>query len=536
MNSLNGSESKSVWMAHGAMPKFSPLAENLSVDVCVVGGGIAGLTTAYLLMKEGKKVCLLEAYQLASGQSSRTTAHFTTALDDRYFELENFHAVEGARLAAESHRAALHKLEAIVQEEKIDCEFEKIDGYLFAHEDPRSDVLQRELKAVHRAGLTDVEMVPKAPLEFFDTGPCLKFTGQIQIHPVKYLAALADRLIKGRGLIYTGTHVSEIQGGKSAFVKTDHGYQVNAREIVVATNTPVNDLFAIHTKQAPYRTYVMSFKIPKGTVPRALYWDTLDPYHYIRLASMDSETHEALVIGGEDHKTGQDDLPEKRFERLESWTRKRFPMVTEVLYRWSGQVMEPVDCLAFLGHNPLDRNNVYIITGDSGNGMTHSTIGAMLITDQIMGRKNRWEELYSPSRISLKAAGEFLKENVNVVAQYGDWFSSKPLPDFFHLPRGEGTVFRDGAWMIATYKDLDGNIELMSAACSHLKGVVHWNTFEKTWDCPCHGSRFDQRGKVIEGPAIKDLAPIRNTSESIPAEKPPVFTTRDTEPNPGAPA
>lgn len=480
MNKLDPFESKSVWMSTVTMPKFNPLSSHLNVDVCIIGGGIAGLTTAYLLLKEGKKVCVLEAFELASGQTARTTAHFVTAVDDRYFEIEKLHGEKGARIAAESHRAAVEKVGKIVLEENIECELQRIEGYLFAKEDNRPDVLKKELEACSKAGLKEIEFVDRSPLKSFDTGPCLKFSDQVQLHPLKYLRGLVNCITNLGGLIFTNNRVVKTVGGTQAYVETEHGYKVSCKSIVVATNTPVNDLFAIHTKQAPYRTYVMGFQIPKGSVYRALYWDTLDPYHYIRLEDSENEAEEILIVGGEDHKTGQDDHPEHRFEILESWTRERFPTAGEILYRWSGQVMEPVDGMAYLGHNPMDRNNVYVITGDSGNGMTHSTIGAMLITDQIMGKENAWEELYNPSRISLKATPEFLKENGNVAVQYGDWLSVKSKPHFADLAPGEGTVFRDGVKMVAAYKDDAGNMGFMSASCRHLAGVVAWNTVEKT--------------------------------------------------------
>ncbi|UOF00201.1 FAD-dependent oxidoreductase [Bdellovibrio reynosensis] len=519
MNSSNSGNSKSVWMTTQKTPKFSKLTQDLSVDICVVGSGIAGLTSAYLLMKEGKKVCVLESLELASGQSARTTAHFVTALDDRYFEIEKYHGEKGARLAAESHRAAIARVEKIVRDENIECEMQHTNGYLFAQNDPDTDVLKKELDACLRAGLNDVQLVDRSPIESFNTGPCLKFSNQMQLHPMKYLLALAEIIVKGGGLIFTNTHVKEVHGGEEAFVRTEDGKRILCDSVVVATNTPVNDLFAIHTKQAPYRTYVLGMKVPKGSVPHGLYWDTLDPYHYIRLEKGEEAAEEILIVGGEDHKTGQDDHPEIRFLNLESWTRERFPMATDVVYRWSGQVMEPVDGMAYLGHNPMDKNNVFIITGDSGNGMTHCTIGAMLIADQIMERENPWEDLYKPNRISLKATPEFLKENGNVAAQYADWFKAMPMPHFNDLAPGEGTVFRDGLRMIAAYKTEDGKMEYMSATCTHLAGVVHWNGVEKSWDCPCHGSRFDAHGNVIEGPAISDLKKLDTSHEEVLNEK-----------------
>jgi glycine/D-amino acid oxidase-like deaminating enzyme/nitrite reductase/ring-hydroxylating ferredoxin subunit len=501
-------EKNSVWIETDVMPQFFPLSEDVYADVCVVGGGIGGLTTAYLLMKEGKKVCVVEALELGGGQSSRTTAQFCTALDDRYFELEKLHGDAGAKLAAESHKAAINQVEKIILEENIDCDMRRVEGFLFAQGDARPDVLEKEKEAALRAGLSNIQMLDQIPNLPFDSGPCLKFPDQLELHPVKYMAGLAKAIIDGGGLIFTKTHVNQVQGGDSAFVKTDSGYFVNCEAVVVATNSPINDLFAIHTKQAPYRTYVIGCQIPKGSVPHAFYWDTLDPYHYIRVESSPNDVHDMLLVGGEDHKTGQEDHPEQRFKKLEEWTRSRFPMMTEVIYEWSGQVMEPVDSLAYLGRNPMDKYNVYVITGDSGNGMTHCTIGAMLITDLIMNQPNAWAELYDASRISLRSIGEFIRENANVAAQYEEWLAAKPRPDYLDLIPNEGQVFRDGLSMVAVYKDEVGNLEFMSAACPHLGGVVHWNSVEKSWDCPCHGSRFDCHGQVIEGPAVSNLEKV----------------------------
>ena len=254
------------------------------------------------------------------------------------------------------------------------------------------------------------------------------------------------------------------------------------------------------------------------STPAGLYWDTLDPYHYIRVE--ESDGYDLLIVGGEDHKTGQDLAPFDRYTALEAWTRERFKNVQDIVYRWSGQVMEPTDGLAFLGENPMDDKNVYIITGDSGNGMTHSTIGAMLITDQILGRKNPWKELYNPARISLRAAGEFIKENVNVAAQYTDWVLPVMTPDLDNLQADSGLIFRDGLKLVGVYKDELGNLDYLAPVCPHLGGIVRWNSVERSWDCPCHGSRFDCHGKVIGGPATQNLKKldVPNFTGAIPVE------------------
>lgn len=506
-------ESVSIWLDQHQMPSRIPLQEDFRADVCIVGGGIAGLTSAYLLMLEGKKVCLLESGELAGGQSGRTTAHFSNALDDRFYNLEMYHGEEGLKLAIQSHSEAIRKVEEIVAREKIECELTRVSGFLFALGDKHEGVLEKEYEAAHKAGLVNVERFAFSPSSNFETGPCLHFPKQMRLHPVKYMAALAQKIIEGGGQIFTHTHVAEVKGGEDAFVKTKDNCIVYCDSIIIATNTPINDRFAIHTKQAPYRTYVLGLKIPKGSFPDILLWDTLDPYHYVRLEQKDGE--DILIVGGADHKTGQKDDPESSYTELESWSRKQFPFVQEVVYKWSGQVMEPVDGLAYLGHNPSDEKNVYIITGDSGNGMTHTTIGAMLITDQIMNRPNPWEKLYSPSRISLMATKEYIKENMNVAFQYTDWLDPKLKTDIKNLPVDEGVVFRKNGKLVAAYKTETGAMEYLSAVCPHLAGVVSWNKAEKSWDCPCHGSRFDCHGKVIEGPAISGLKKLDESGDKI---------------------
>ncbi|MBC7911984.1 MAG: FAD-dependent oxidoreductase [Pyrinomonadaceae bacterium] len=508
----------SVWMATAEeIPSDGALGADAKADICIVGAGIAGITTAYLLAREGVSVLVLDDGAIGGSMTGRTTAHLVNALDDRFYDLESYHGEKGARLAAGSHTAAIDKVEAIVKEEAIDCEFERVDGYLFTPPDESKEQLDRELKATHRAGL-ETELVKRAPVESFDTGQALRFPNQAQFHPLKYLAGLAASIRKRGGRIHTGTHAAKIEGGAEARIETESGHVVTARAVVVATNTPVNDLVAIHTKQAPYITYVIGARIPRGSVARALYWDTPDPYHYVRLESINTdnsnEGYDVLIVGGEDHKTGQADDFEERYQRLEAWTRERFPMVEAVEYRWSGQVLEPIDGLAFIGRNPLDADNVYIATGDSGNGMTHGTIAGILLTDLIQGRGNKWETLYDPSRKTLKAIKEFAKENLNVAAQFVDYVTPGEVDSTDEIAPGEGAIIRHGLSKVAAYRDEAGALHERSAVCTHLGCIVDWNTKEKTWDCPCHGSRFDATGKVVMGPANSDLAVVDGEADN----------------------
>jgi len=506
---------ESVWAATTQMPLCPSLTADTHADVCIVGAGIAGLTTAYILTEAGKSVIVLDDGGLASGMTQVTTAHLASAIDDRYVEIERLHGQEGARLAAESHSAAINRIEEIVRKEKIHCDFDRVDGYLFLGPNDTIELLDAELAAAHRAGLTDVTRLARAPLDAFDTGPCLRFPNQGQFHPLKYLARLATAITRGNGRLFTNTHVERIDGGDRAQVKAA-GHVVTADAVVVATNSPINDRVAIHTKQAPYMTYVIGARVPANAVPRALYWDTQDPYHYVRLQSVQTGTghggaangHDVLVVGGEDHKSGQADDTEERHGRLERWARQRFPMMEEIEFTWAGQVMETVDGLAFIGRNPLDKDNVYVVTGDSGMGMTHGTIAGILLTDLIMGRENPWAKLYDPSRKTLRALGEYTKEALNMAAQYTDWVTGGDVASIEEIAKGSGAVLRRGLSKVAVYRDKLGKAHELSAVCPHLGCIVQWNGAEESWDCPCHGSRFDKRGKVINGPANSNLEPV----------------------------
>jgi glycine/D-amino acid oxidase-like deaminating enzyme/nitrite reductase/ring-hydroxylating ferredoxin subunit len=493
----------SFWMTTADVPPFEPLREDIECDVCIVGAGIAGMTTAYLLSRAGKRAVVLDDGPIAGGETGRTTAHLSFALDDFYSKIEKMHGAEGARIAAESHMAAVSRIESIVREEKIDCGFERLDGFWFTEDPSGAQELDEEAEAARRAGIPGVSRVDQIPGAVFKTAAALCFPDQAQFHPVRYIAALARAITRDGGRIFCGSHVAELENRPSRpHVKTSDEKSVTADAIVFATNSPVNDWVKMHTKQAAYRTYVVGMRIPAGSVAPGLYWDNLDPYHYVRVASNGDD--DTLIVGGQDHKTGQADDHEERFDALVQWTRKRFPDAGAVTHKWSGQIIEPNDYMAFIGRNPGD-DNIFIATGDSGHGITHGTIAGILLTDLITGRENRWEKLYDPSRIRLRATPEFLRENINVAAQYRDYATRGEISEVEALARNSGAVMRRGATKIAVYKDEHGAVHRRSAICPHLYCIVDWNDTEKTWDCPCHGSRFDRYGKVINGPAISDL-------------------------------
>jgi len=498
----------SSWMPRVQMPGTAPLGHDVEADVCVVGAGMAGISTAYALSSEGKKVVVLDDGEIGSGETGRTTAHLASALDDGFSRLIGLFGQAEARLAYLSHAAAIDRIEKNVTLEDLDCDFTRLNGYLF--EPPGGDVghLHKELEAARKVGVAGVHMVGNAPLPF-DTGPALLFPNQGQFHPLKYLAGLARAILSHGSRIYTQTRAVEIKGGADAHVMTAGGQRISARHIVVATNTPVNDMVVMHTKQAAYRTYAIAFRIAAGEIPLGLFWDNADPYHYLRLQQYGAFNDEQLlIVGGADHKTGQGPGPEVALRHLEDWTRHCIPVAGDMVHSWSGQVMEPVDSLAFIGRNPSDEDNVYIITGDSGHGLTHSAIAAMLIPDLIMKRSNAWEAIYDPRRRSVRAATEFAEENINVAAQYRDWVTWGDAIGLDQIQPGTGAVIRSGMNKLAAFRDQAGELHTFSAVCPHLQCIVRWNALEKSFDCPCHGSRFAGDGHALNGPAIGGLTPV----------------------------
>lgn len=512
--------SRSFWISSINPILFDPLEEDLTTDVVIVGAGIAGLSIAYSLAKAGRKVVIIERSHIGSGETGHTTAHITHALDDRYSELERMFGEQNTKLAAQSHTEAVEFIERVVREENIDCDFLRVDGYLFLHPSDDFSSLEEEFKATRKAGLL-TEMLDNVPGIQMEEGPCLKFPNQAQFHPLKYLHGLCVAITKYGGKIYTSTPVKEFM--KNGVKTANH--TVRANHVVVATNTPVNDRFTMHTKQFPYRTYVIGMLIPKDVLSPSLWWDTgemdspwpTDPYHYVRLQPY-NDKFDLLISGGEDHKTGQpekeDIEEEERFEFLEAWTRIRFPQATTIISRWSGQVMEPVDSLGFIGRNPGDQNT-YIVTGDSGNGITHGTIAGILIPDLILQRHNPWEKIYDPARFPLRAFGQYISEVGSMAVKYGDYLSSGAIESAEELQRNEGAVLNTSGKRVALYKDEHGDVHAFSAVCPHLGCSVRWNSFEKTFDCPCHGSRFTVSGKVINGPANSDLKPIEVRYETV---------------------
>lgn len=519
---ITSGNNPSAWTITAPETRFKPLSKDLETEVLVVGGGIAGITTAYNLLKSGRKVVLVEDGFIGSGETGRTTAHLTLSLGDRYLDFIDMFGEENARLIAESHQAAIRFIGKTAESEKIDCHFKTVDGYLFLHPSDEEETLDKEIEALQKLGVAATLESGTPGLIDGDSERCIRYAEQGQFHPLLFLHGLAEAIVQMGGEIYTRSRADKITP-EGAEV---NGFQIKAQHIVVTTNTPANynNTLRLQVKQWPYLTYAIAVSIPQGSIQPALWWDTGDqnsvwrsePYHYVRTEPY-SETHDLLIVGGEDHRTGQEDRDgltyEERYQNLLDWAKSHFPGVEEVIAQWSGQTLYTIDGIGLIGRNP-NTENMYIVTGDCGNGITHGVIGAMMITDLINGKENAWEALYNPNRtVSKKAPGDYLHELGNMMAQYGAWFTRGDQVIVSELKPGEGAVIRSGLRKLAVYRDLENEVHVCTAVCPHLGAILEWNSDEQTFDCPAHGSRFTGKGKVVNGPANADLKAVERDLE-----------------------
>ena len=499
--------SKSLWMDIDVMPAAGALDGDKNCDVAVVGSGIAGISTAYELSQRGLSVIVIDRKRICGGMTARTSAHLAPLCDDLMSEFTKIRGSAAARLFYESQAAAVDRIEAIQESEGIDCDFRRLDGYLFQGRDMPADVIDRELEAVRAVGAA-VHQLVGVPLDGCEKRHVLRYPRQATFHPLKYLAGVA-KTCHDRGVtFFADSPVLEvIEKGDSVALKTARG-TIRAAHAVIATNSSIADRFAIHTKTAPYRTYVVTFEIARGMVPDALFWDTEDPYHYVRLQP-GGDRLDYVLVGGEDHKSGEADDANNRLARLQAWARELIPNLGAVTHQWSGQVLDTVDYAGFIGRDP-GSERVYVAMGDSGQGLTHGAVGAMLNAALISGEQHPWADLYAPGRTPLKSAKNFLTENITPLKNLSEYLAPGELSSLDELETGRGAIVRRGLQKVAAYRDEKGELHVHSAACTHLGCHLHWNSFETCWDCPCHGSMFDVRGQPISAPAIAALAKIES--------------------------
>ena len=513
--------SSSFWYEDAGQEKRPPLDADSSCDLVVVGSGIAGLSTAYEAARFGWKVVVIDRADTIGGvMTARTTAHLATELDDYYHYLIKARGEGEARIYHQSQVAAVNRIEAICEDEGIAADFARLDGFLIPAEAAHMSDLEKEYEVCRKIGV-DTEWSDLPPIAIPEGTRALRFPNQGRFHPLKYVRGLIAAIEGREGRIYGSTiYVDHREDDSGVVIQTEAGPRIRARAAVFATNSPVNDKVAIHTKQVPDRTYVIAGPVPSTSAPDALIWDTLDAYHYVRIQPLGGGK-DLLIVGGEDHRTGKATDMEERLDHLEQWTRQRFPDFGDVRYRWSGQVMEPVDFMPFSGRNPGNRN-IYVHTGDSGQGMTNGVAGALNIAALLFEQKAHFAELFDPSRkpVAGTSVADFLTGRAEDVKNLSEHLTGGDVGSADDLKAGQGALVRRGTAKIAAFRREDGSLIERSATCTHIGCVVHWNPFEQCWDCPCHGSQFQPDGTVINAPAIRPLAKVDETAErEAPGER-----------------
>ena len=493
----------SFWISSTPETAYPRAVAGTNVDVAIIGGGILGITAAYLLKQEGLTVAVIEGDRIACGVTGYTTAKITSSQHLIYTKLRDKFGQDGARLYGESNEAALAKIADLVETLAIDCDLERQDNYVYTESDSEVDSVREEAELAASLGLP-ASFVTEGPLPYPIKG-AVRFTNQAQFHPRKYLLALAEHVVGDGSLIFEDTKVLDVDEGSPCRVETEHG-ELTATDVIVATNMPFLDRGLFFAKVHPMRSYVVAGYV-NGTsaAPEGMHISVESPTRSIRLIR--DQGRDLLMLGGEGHKVGQEEDTEGCYQRLEADARRRFGL-SNIDYRWSTQDTVSVDSVPYIGRLTRTSDHIFTGTGFRKWGMTNGTLAAMLLTDRIVGRDNPYAAFYDSKRLDIpQSAKEFVKENVNVAQHWvGDRIDT-PGDPLEEVAPGEGTVIRRGAKPVAVYKDESGELKALSAVCTHLACIVHFNTAEKSWDCPCHGSRFDLDGTVIQGPATKPLEP-----------------------------
>jgi len=513
-----------IWIDRSESTDYDPLDGGLDVDVAVVGGGIVGVTTALKLKERGKSVALIERDRILLGVTGHTTAKVTALHGLIYDYLTENVGEEQARLYAEANESAIDDVEETVAEHDIDCDFERAPAYTYTPqqaEDPDYRQHRREIRAeveaARRAGL-DASFVEETDLPY-DVGGAVRVDDEAHFHPRNYLLELA-RAVPGEGShVFEETTVEDVSGGDPCSVETGQG-TVTADDVVLATHFPIRDDGFYFARLTPKRSYVVAATLNEPA-PEGMYYQPYDPYFSVRPYLASEEP--MVLVGGQNHRTGEGGSTETRFERLEAQARNHFD-VDAVEYRWSTQDYKSVDRVPFVGQAGPQTSDVYVATGFGGWGMTNGTAASVLLADLITGRENPWEGVYTPTRLRARASkGELVSHNAHSMTHLAkDFLRQRPAVDLDSVGPGEAEVFEGEQDPVAVYRDDDGQVHAVSAVCTHMGCQVSWNDGERSWDCACHGSRFDVDGAVLETPATDPLEPIDLTdvAREPPARRP----------------
>jgi glycine/D-amino acid oxidase-like deaminating enzyme/nitrite reductase/ring-hydroxylating ferredoxin subunit len=494
----------SLWVDTAPESDYPVLKPGLHVDVAVLGGGIAGLTTALLLKRDGARVAVVEAGRVGGGVTAYTTAKVTSLHGIHYQSVESSFGEDGARAYAQANEAGLERVAQFVDELGIDCDFRRKPAFTYAEDDSDRGKIEDEVEAASRAGLA-ASFTTETDLPW-PVAAAVRVDDQAEFHPRRYLLPLAAAITGDGSHVFERSRAIAVAGGRERVrISTTRG-ELTADQVVVATHFPFLDRGGYFARMHPERSYGLGLLLRSGTAPQGMYLSTESPAHTVR--SHPTDRGEMVIAGGESHKTGQGGDTASRVARLESWARERFD-VRSIEYRWSTQDNMPVDGVPFVGRLAPFQKRLWVATGFMKWGLTNGTAAGMILTDLIAGRSNPWAELFDSTRFKpLASAKELVKENANVGARFvGDHLGRPDVRSVDELAPGEGGIIRRGASKVAAYRSEDGTLQEVSAVCTHLGCQVKWNRAERSWDCPCHGSRFDVSGRVIQGPAVKDLEP-----------------------------
>lgn len=498
-----GAAGGSLWIETSPATSYGPLEPVVEVDAAVVGAGIAGITTAYLLKRAGLTVALLESTRLVRGATGYTTAKVTAGHGLTYARLEGALGAQAARLYAEAQARGLELVREVAAGEGIDCELEERANLVYADTAEEAARVEDEAEAARRAGL-EASFVGELDLPYPVAG-AYRLEGQAQFHPRKYLLPLAERIPGDGSHVFEETRVLGVEGERPLRVRTDRG-ELRARDVVLATHLPIVDRGLFFAKAHPARSYAVAARVSAERLPGGMYINAGSPTRSLRTAR--DADGPLLLVGGEGHRPGEETDTARHFAALEDFARRWFG-AEEFPYRWATQDYLSADGVPYVGRLGMGTRHVWVATAFGKWGMTNGTVAAEMLADAILARPNRFASLFDARRLNLRASlPSLLRENIRVARRFlgGRLRRGEPAGAGALAP-GEGRLLTLGGGKTAAYRDDSGFLHALSPVCTHLGCHVAWNAGERSWDCPCHGSRFSGEGHVIQGPAVRDLEP-----------------------------